>query len=860
MGLSPADAEAASRRRAVLLLTLVLAGAALLLLSAAPTGAPWDAQAALVALALLACFAVAERVVLDIDVGDSAHSMSLVEVPLVLSLFWLPPSLVVASRVLGALVALHFHRRQSPSKIAFNLAMMALEAATAVVVLSALGGTGAGLHDHLLPTWGATVVACLASAAVSSGAVLVVIAVATGEGAPAATVRGVFAHGLPSAAVGATLGVLASAALAVQPAALAPLLVAAGALGAAYAAHVRLRRRHTSLSALYGFVRSVSAADGAEGQLRAVLHQAQELLRSDVAVLSTLVAPLGGGTLRVVRHVLDADGRLRSSEADVTAADWPVSRCVSSGQSLLAPRGTADRAVAAYLRHEGLEDALLVALPGEHGVSGTLLVGGSRSEHSTYEPADLQALEGLAHHAAVALQNGHLLERLTHESRHDPLTGLPNRTEFQARLQAVLDDGGRAAVLFMDLDRFKDVNDTLGHDAGDRLLGVVAERLRRTLDPSAAVARLGGDEFAVVLPDHDAAAAVAVATRLKVLLEQPVRLDDLSVDVGLSIGISVTPEHGSETGVLMRRADVAMYDAKARDGIAVHDALRDEPSASRLALVAQLRDGLAADELVLHYQPQALAADGTTVRVEALLRWQHPQRGLVGPDDFLPVAERAGMLEDITRWVLRRSLDDLVQWRAAGTDLGVSVNLSPRNLLEPGLADVVRGELVARGLPAHVLTLEITEGTLMAEPERAVSTLQQLRDTGVRLSIDDFGTGYSSLAYLKTLPVDEVKVDKSFVKGLADDPADVAIVRAVVALADSLRLEVVAEGVEDAASLGLLQALGCRYLQGYHLSRPVPAAEVTAWLAGAAERSAGWPVRRGALAPAPRLPRSRTSA
>jgi len=288
----------------------------------------------------------------------------------------------------------------------------------------------------------------------------------------------------------------------------------------------------------------------------------------------------------------------------------------------------------------------------------------------------------------------------------------------------------------------------------------------------------------------------------------------------------------------MRRADVAMYDAKSRSGIAAYDPDRDESSTSRLALVAQLRGGLAKGQFALDYQPQVVTGSGVPVRFEALLRWRHPQRGLVPPDAFIPVAERAGLLQDITAWVISTALDAVVEWRAAGHELGVAVNLSPRNLLDPALGSTVRRELACRGLPAEVLTLEITEGTIMAEPARAVETLRQLRGTGVRLSVDDFGTGYSSLSYLKRLPVDEVKIDRAFVGGLAEDPADVAIVRAVLTLAGSLNLDVVAEGVEDEASRQVLDELGCDLLQGYHLSRPMPGAAVLPWLAsrqGAAE-------------------------
>jgi EAL domain-containing protein (putative c-di-GMP-specific phosphodiesterase class I) len=313
------------------------------------------------------------------------------------------------------------------------------------------------------------------------------------------------------------------------------------------------------------------------------------------------------------------------------------------------------------------------------------------------------------------------------------------------------------------------------------------------------------------------------------VLERPVGVEGLSVDVGVSIGLSLAPEHGRTASVLMRRADIAMYDAKALHGVAVYDPARDDSSTSRLALVAQLREALASDGFVLHYQPQLLAVDGTVLRFEALIRWPSP-RGLVPPDEFLPVAERAGLLQGLTTWVLSRALDDVVAWRAAGHECGVAVNLSPRNLLESGLAAGVRRLLRERGLPPECLTLEITEGSIMAEPDRALETLSQLRSIGVRLSVDDFGTGYSSLSYLRRLPVDEVKIDKSFVRDLAEDEQDAAIVHAVVTLAGSLSLTVVAEGVEHQAAWDRLVELDCDVVQGYHVGRPMPAAQVLGWI------------------------------
>jgi diguanylate cyclase (GGDEF)-like protein len=836
-----------SRLRVPLLSAALAVLSAGLLLGAAPR-APLEAAALPVALVLLAAFALAEALVIHVDIGDNAHSASLIEVPMVLALFWLPVHLVVLTRVVGALLTLWLHRRQSLSKMTFNVCMMALEATVAALVFTALAPEGG--VSSVLSAWSAVVAACLASSVTSSSAVMLVIAASTGRPVAWSSLRGIALFAGPATLVSSTLAFLAVHAVHAHAAAAAPVLLIAVTGTAGYLQYVRLHKRHERLASLYGFVHEVSASASEAGPVRAVLTQTRLRLNSDVVVLTQMLAPdAHDDSLVVLRHELDVDGGLVSVEHRLSTAEWPVARCLTDQRSVLAPRGTADPALQAFLRREGVRDGILAAVPGQNGSpGGTLFVGGRRGEHSTFERADVTALEGLAGHAAVALHNGTLLEQLTYESRHDLLTALPNRTEFQARLTAALTvSEGPTAILFMDLDRFKDVNDTLGHHAGDRLLETVALRLVATAPTRATVARLGGDEFAVVLPGCDVEGATTLALRIRAALQVPVELDALSVDVGVSIGVAVHPQHGSDVHVLMRHADIAMYDAKERDGIATYDGQRDEPSSSRLALVAQLREGLATDQLLLHYQPQVASEDGRIVRFEALLRWQHPTRGLVPPDEFIPVAERAGLLQEITRWVIARALDDLLGWRLAGADVGISVNLSPRNLLDPALAQQVRDELRQRRLPPGCLTLEITEATLMRDPESALQTLRQLHETGVRLSVDDFGTGYSSLAYLKHLPVDEVKVDRSFVKDLAEDPTDLAIVRAVVALAGSLRLEVVAEGVEDAASQAVLITLGCSYLQGFHLGRPVPQEQVMALLA----LQKPWPGARPALTALP---------
>jgi diguanylate cyclase (GGDEF)-like protein/PAS domain S-box-containing protein len=426
-------------------------------------------------------------------------------------------------------------------------------------------------------------------------------------------------------------------------------------------------------------------------------------------------------------------------------------------------------------------------------------------------------------------------QALEHQALHDALTGLPNRVLARDRLdQAILlarRQQTRVALLIIDLDHFKEVNDTFGHQAGDQLLRQVGERFMAELRETDTVARLGGDEFAIVLLAADADAAGMVAVKLLAALERPFIVEAQALDVGASIGIAVYPDHADTADTMLRRADIAMYVAKrSRRTHAIYTRDHDEPGDSRLALMAQLRQAINEGALTLHYQPIARLRDGRVERLEALVRWQRPGHGLVPPGDFIAFAEQTGLIQPLTHWVLETALRQCAEWNRGGQPVAVAVNISMRNLLDPQLADSVAQILRETGARPEWLTLEITESSIMAESQRTLETLLKLRALDVRLSIDDFGTGYSSLAYLHRLPVHEMKIDQSFIRGLLSDETSGAIVRAAVDLGHKLKLAVVAEGIEDEATWQRARADKIDYGQGYYLSRPVPAAEVTAWL------------------------------
>ncbi|MCY7373093.1 MAG: bifunctional diguanylate cyclase/phosphodiesterase [Spirochaetaceae bacterium] len=423
--------------------------------------------------------------------------------------------------------------------------------------------------------------------------------------------------------------------------------------------------------------------------------------------------------------------------------------------------------------------------------------------------------------------------RNEHQALHDALTGLPNREllsqDIERAVRAAEPDGSTVALVVLDLDRFREVNDTLGHRHGDLLIAEMGERLRAEVGVHGTVARLGGDEFAVLLTGvADARSAVAATERLRDALRLPLEIGDVALAVEASAGISLHPADAGDASSMLQHADVALYVAKrTHQGISVYDAAQDEHTPQRLRLLGELARGIDDGELVMHYQPQ-LDLSGSVRGVEALVRWQHPERGLLPPAEFIPVAERTGLIHPLTDVVLGMAVAQSKRWHDAGTPTPVAVNISTRSLLHAGFADRVLDLLAVWAMPAGLLTLEITETTIMEDPDRALAVLSRLAAAGVRLSIDDFGTGYSSLAYLKSLPVHELKIDRSFVAALTSSERDRVIVDSTVALGRRLGLDVVAEGVEDEATLLALGALGCTLAQGFYFSRPVPAGALRA--------------------------------
>jgi diguanylate cyclase (GGDEF)-like protein len=423
------------------------------------------------------------------------------------------------------------------------------------------------------------------------------------------------------------------------------------------------------------------------------------------------------------------------------------------------------------------------------------------------------------------------LARREHEARHDPLTGVGNRNALHQRGGSLFKANGRpSALVLLDLDGFKAVNDTLGHHAGDELLVQVAHGLTSLVRPEDLVVRLGGDEFAVLF-DLDGDTALLTAQRLVTgLAEQDFSVDGVQLTVQASAGVAQYPQDATEVEGLLQRADVAMYQAKRSGaGAVLYDATQDDHDVAKLQLLAQLRRAIDNNELVLHYQPKADLGTGHVASVEALVRWQHPERGLLPPDTFIPIAEYTALMKPLTIWVLDQACRQAATWRDIGLPLAVAVNVSPRVLVSGDLPDIVERILTATGLPAALLELEVTETAVVVDPEAARSVLQRLRDMGVRVSLDDFGTGYTSMALLQTLPVSSLKIDRAFVTGMLAGDEDAVVAESLITLAHRLGLNVVAEGVETLAVWNRLRALGCDQAQGYYLARPMPADQVAPW-------------------------------
>jgi diguanylate cyclase (GGDEF)-like protein len=773
-------------------------------------------------------FCLAESFPVHLDFRSETHSLSLSEVGIVLGLFFATPTSLVAALVVGAFVALVAVRRQRPLKVAFNLAEFALSAGIAVVVFRALTELG----DPRGPVgWVAAVAGAAAFGLVSVVLVAATITLAAG-GAPWRELPTTVGLGLVGSLASASLALAAAVMLEADTRSVWLLVVPAACWALAFRAYGQQRKRHEHVQFLYQTMRATQGAPELQTAVRELLVAARAMVSAEYAAI-LLLDPSSDQALH---SVVSPTKELLMEPLSPTPAAAQMIAAVSGREStLVLSRGRSRHVVDAYLLELELEDAIVMSLRREQTVFGVLVVGNRLGDVSTFNAEDRTLLETFAGHASVLLENDRVKEQLRYQAFHDALTGLPNRALFVDRARgSLVERGNRTIVLFLDLDDFKSVNDTLGHIAGDELLVAVAERVRACLRPGDTAARLGGDEFGVLLEGAFDGDAEEVAGRLVDAMRAPFSLHGRDVHVHASIGIASGANGAESADELLTQADVAMYSAKAagKRQYAFYAPQMHARIRGRHDLAASLELALERNEICAHFQPIVTLSDRRTVAFEALARWEHPTRGLLTPESFLPLAEERGLMPEIGRTMLRAACATTARWQQLpGCDaLRVAVNLSPGELLRPEVVDDVAVALAESGIASRSLVLEITESGAMTDRAGAVAALHGLRKLGVGLALDDFGTGHASLSHLRDFPIDILKIAKTFVDRLECGASDVTFVDAILRLAATLELTVVAEGIERIGQAELLCRLECGLGQGFHFARPLSSVDAEAHL------------------------------
>ncbi len=781
---------------------------------------------------LAAAFALAELKVVEVHFRREAHSFSLSEFPAVIGFFFLSPTDYLLAVLVGAGAVLVFRTRQRIVKVAFNLAnfMFVATVSLAIFALFVPSGTALEVQD-----WIGTFLATSAAMVLSALSIATVITLSGGAPQFEKLPEMLRFGGMVSFA-NTSLALLAVAMLKLDAKLLWLLVIPLGIVFVAYRAFLSEREKHERLELVYESSRILQHSPELDSALIALLNHAREMFRAETA---EVVLYDRGGAGPAVRTTVQQD---RAPESMVPVAETsrdPMHQLVQTATGPFfheSPAETRPR------------QRMVSPLRGESELIGSFVIANRLTEGTSFQDDDLPLLETLANQLAVALENGHLeqslsqLSRLKEELRyqafHDPLTRLPNRAMFVQKVAERLADvpaGGLVSVLFLDLDDFKLVNDTLGHSAGDELLVEVAERLRHVLRADDTAARLGGDEFAVVLVDEpDLAVAMSVAERIVDALGAAFLLGDREVHVGGSIGLAAARLGSEQADELLRNADVAMYTAKSagKNRVAVFEPEMHTSIVARHELSAELSRSLGRGELLLLYQPILDLATLTPTGVEALVRWRHPTRGLILPDEFIPIAEEMGTIKALGTWVLVEACRQMAEWNTRAGDrapLSVTVNLAAQQLQEISFVDQLAEILRSTGLPATQLVLEMTETVMFRDTTTTIERLERIRELGVRIAIDDFGTGYSSLGYLRRFPVDILKIAREFI-GQTENVDEWPFAAAIVALGRALRMNIIAEGIEEPAQLAHLRALGCEFGQGYLFARPLEPLDAEAFL------------------------------
>ena len=795
---------------------------------------------------LVTLFYAGEASMVNLQFRRGGFSFTMSEVPLVIAILFATPAELTVTLVAGCAIAM-LHHRLSPLKAAFNTANLALGGALTVLMVRAFAHGPVSMGPR---TW--IVVGLATSATATFGCLIVSTAISLSEDRLdlKRMAFGLATH-FASFATNASVGLAAAAVISFRPGAAWLLAIPAATVFVAYRAYVREREKHEILEFLYASNRLLTQTPDLEQAILALLQNAREMFHTETA--EAVICPPDDSPLLRIRIEGDHEPRVMEQVVDdATLAMWERI-AVSPGPVVVGragqrhhDRGDVPSDDVTYLSTQSLHNAMLAPLRGETRAIGMLMVGDQLGEGALFTKQDVRLFEALASHVSVALENGRLEQSLSHlrdlEQKltqlafHDALTGLPNRSLFSERVVTALStakaEDRTCAVLFIDLDDFKTVNDTLGHEAGDQLLQAVAERITSCLRPCDQPARLGGDEFAVIIEDAlTSQSAERVAARITDALRMPIRVNGGDLYTRASIGIATSQDvHSADE--LLRNADLAMYMAKA-DGKGRYRWFRAAMRADvvqRHQLKSDLERANERGEFQVYYQPIVDLRSGRPLAAEALVRWVHPDRGLIFPASFIPAAERSGLINEIGRFVLQDACMQVARWQQIGPvsdrPFAVTVNLSPAQFAQPDLVSQIEDAVDAAGIDPASLVLEITEGLMLQGSERVLRTLDRLSGYGVRMAMDDFGTGYASLSSLRELPMDMIKIAKTFTDDISGNEEKSPFIRAMIELGEALDLVTLAEGIETAQQARELERLGCQLGQGYHFARPVAASGI----------------------------------